>query len=86
LHRPSSRPSRKVKNNQARFAPCTKSIQLLPAGGGTGRHELVYDSREYSVPKAPNFVRLAMGTPQSGVSAHRDRSAFNYRGPNTYLE
>jgi hypothetical protein len=46
----------------------------------------VYDSREYSVPKSPNCVRLAMGTPQSGISAHRDRAAVNHRGPNTYLE
>jgi hypothetical protein len=38
----------------------------------------VYDSREYSVPKPPNCVRQAMGTPQSGVST--------LRGPNTYLE
>ena len=46
----------------------------------------MYDSREHSVLKSPNCVRLAMGTRQSGVSAHRNRAAVNHRGPNTYLE
>jgi hypothetical protein len=32
-----------VKNNQVRFASRTKSIQLLPAGRGTGRHVVLLE-------------------------------------------